>query len=111
MQIYVENGRSDLIRAECLLVIGVRLARMTEPKDKEEWWLLSSKSKTQIEACRQAWENNPRFYPKVLPQIKRKTASKPRPVITQPRPTVLNPVSEVRIFKSSVYGNFDPAHC
>ena len=92
----MEHGTTSHIRAECVLVTGVRLSRMTEPRDSEEWWELASTMKERILLARHAWEQLDNFVPLVLKEIKRRKKS------TQPKsiadaPCVQDPVSEVRI--------------
>ena len=93
IQIFVEYGQTSLIRAECVLVTGVRLSRMTEPKDNQEWWILSDKMKKRIDACRISWQGNDSYVPLALKPLKhRKRAVKH---VGDQIPSVPEPVSEV----------------
>ena len=97
IQIYVESGTSSSVRAPCVLMTGVRMSRMTEPSDAEEWWLLPEKMRAAIERCRIAWDNSPQYVPKALP-IKRRLVSKTaKPMSWRDNPLIMeNSVSEVR---------------
>ena len=49
-QIYVDSGVKNWNRASCILMTGVRLSRMTEPEDADEWWELSTSMKARLKA-------------------------------------------------------------
>ena len=80
IKIYSFSGLRDKIKAESLLVVGVKLAEMTETQG-DEWWMLPPKTKRMIEARRNAWEKAHQFVPivtkckKALPR-KRKSRTK-----------------------------------
>ena len=95
-QIYVEHESTRKIRAESVLMIGVRLSRMTEPEDPEEWWVLSHNMRRSIEARRKAWEKDSNFVPTSLRPLK----SKPKAIkpVAPTKPPVSFPASEVGNF-------------
>ena len=93
-QVFVEYGQTSLIRAECVLVTGVRLSRMTEPNDSQEWWILPEKMRKRIEACRISWQGNDSFVPLALKPLKHRKRAMKRAAVDH-IPSVLDPVSEV----------------
>ena len=85
-QIYSYSGLRGSIRAESILVVGVKLVEMTEAKG-DEWWILSSKTKQMIEARRVAWDSTPQYQPRVSKPAKVATRKrKPKQQIWTPLP-------------------------
>ena len=78
-------------------MIGVRISRMTEPLDHDDWWVLPDHMKTRIDAARIAWENNPNFVPSTLKPLKRRKSGKVKkgPEKLPPPPPVSDPISQV----------------
>ena len=96
-QIFCEHDTTSTITAECILAVGVKLSRMTEPGDRAEWYVLPDKTRQQLEKRRNAWDAISNYVPKVFADRPKRTR-KSREPICLPRPLVDWPVSDASAF-------------